>query len=55
MHTNLSRTLTLLTLSAAATSTFAASGSFARTLSVNGAPTISISTGSGFIHVTTGK
>ena len=34
---------------------FAAEGTFSRTLSVSGAPTISVATGSGYIHVTTGS
>ena len=34
---------------------FAAEGTFSRNLSVSGAPTISIATGSGYIHVTTGS
>jgi len=44
-----------LCLSATAVSAFAAEGSFNRTLNVSGAPTISIATGSGYIHVNTGS
>jgi hypothetical protein len=55
MNTNLIRTLALTSLAAFTTIAFAASGTFSRTLSVNGSPTISIATGSGFIHVTTGS
>jgi hypothetical protein len=55
MNTNLIRTLALTSLAAFTTAGFAASGNFSRTLSVSGAPTISISTGSGYIHVTTGS
>jgi len=41
---------------AAATSTaFAAEGTFARTLNVSGAPAITVSTGSGYIHISTGS
>jgi DUF4097 and DUF4098 domain-containing protein YvlB len=41
---------------AGATSTaFAAEGSFAKTLNVSGAPSIAVSTGSGYIHVSTGS
>ncbi len=41
---------------AGATSTaFAAEGTFARTLNVSGSPAISVSTGSGYIHVSTGS
>jgi hypothetical protein len=43
-----------LALAATATSAFAAEGTFSRTLSVSAAPTISIATGSGYIHVSTG-
>jgi len=39
----------------ATTSAFAAEGSFSRSLSVSGAPTITVATGSGFIHVSTGS
>jgi DUF4097 and DUF4098 domain-containing protein YvlB len=49
------RTLALtLALAATATTAFAAEATFSRTLNVSGAPTISISTGAGYIHVTTG-
>ena len=44
-----------LTLALSATTAFAAEGTFSRNLSVSGSPTISISTGSGYIHVTTGS
>jgi len=55
MKTTIIRTLSLMALAGATTVAFAASGTFSRTLSVNGAPTISVSTGSGHIHVTTGS
>ncbi len=55
MNTNLIRTLALASLAAFTTAAFAASGTFSRTLTVNAAPTISIATGSGFVHVTTGS
>ena len=42
-------------LSATAASAFAADDTFEKTLSFNGAPTISVSTGSGYIHVGPGQ
>jgi hypothetical protein len=51
------RTVALAVASIAATTTttaFAAEGTFSRSLSVSGAPTITIATGSGYIHVSTG-
>jgi DUF4097 and DUF4098 domain-containing protein YvlB len=49
------RTLALtLALAGTATAAFAAEGTFSRTLAVSAAPTISIATGSGYIHVSTG-
>jgi len=44
----------LLMLSAAATSAFAADGSFEKNLSFNGTPTVYVSTGSGYIHINPG-
>jgi len=50
------RTAALTACLAAMTATaFAAEGTFSKTLSISGAPTISIATGSGYIHVTTGS
>ena len=46
--------IALILASTAATAN-AAEGSFSRTLNVSGAPTISIATGSGYIHVVTGS
>ena len=43
-----------LALSATATTGFAAEGTFDKTLSVAGTPTVSVATGSGYIHVTPG-
>jgi len=49
------RTLALsLALATTATTAFAAEGTFFRTLTVSAAPTISIATGSGYIHVAAG-
>lgn len=49
------RSLTLIALATATTTAFAASDNFNKTLNVTGAPTISVSTGSGYIHVSTGS
>lgn len=48
-------TLPLIFAIASTATAYAAEGSFSRTLNVSGAPTISIATGSGYIHVTTGS
>ena len=55
MKLTMLRSLALITFTVATTAAFAATGTFTRTLNVNGAPTISLSTGSGYIHVTTGN
>jgi hypothetical protein len=47
--------LAVAALTAAATSALAADGSFDKTLSVSGNPMVSVSTGSGYIHVSTGS
>lgn len=44
-----------LAIVAVSPAAFAAEGTFSRNLNVNGAPTVSIATGSGYIHVTTGS
>lgn len=49
------RILSLVLALATTGTALAAEGSFSRTLSVSGAPTISISTGSGYVHVSTGS
>jgi len=49
------RMLSLTAALAASTSAFAAEGTFSRNLSVSGAPTITVATGSGYIHVSTGS
>ena len=45
----------VLALTAAATSAFAADGTFDKTLSVSGAPIVNVSTGAGYIHVNPGS
>jgi DUF4097 and DUF4098 domain-containing protein YvlB len=54
MKTRSSISLLLLTLAASATA-FAANGTFNRTLTVSGPPTVSIATGSGYLHITAGS
>ncbi len=49
------RSLSLAFTVASTLTAFAAEGSFSRNLNVSGSPTISIATGSGYIHVTTGS
>jgi hypothetical protein len=56
MTSQLARTLSIGALVLAATTALAApsEGTFDRTLSLNGAPTVSVSTGSGYVHVSSG-
>jgi hypothetical protein len=50
------RHIALIAIMASATTTvFAAEGTFSKTLNVVGSPSIDVSTGSGYIHVTTGS
>ena len=53
--THPSRILLAAALTFAATSAFAADGTFDKTLSLTGTPTVSISTGSGYVHVFPGS
>ncbi len=46
---------TAATLALAAATAFAADGNFVRTLSVSGSPNVSVSTGSGYIHLNPGS
>ena len=52
---NLRSLSTALIFATTAATAYAAEGSFSRTLNVSGAPTISIATGAGYIHVVTGS
>ncbi len=49
------RTLSLAALTLAATTVFAADGNFDRTLNTNSTPNVSVSTGSGYIHLRPGS
>ena len=51
---NLLTSLTLSATLAIATSAFAAESTFDRTLSTGGSPTLSVATGSGYIHLRPG-
>lgn len=52
---NVKQFAVILTLAGATSTAFAAEGTFAKTFSVNGSPTVDVSTGSGYIHVSTGS